>query len=234
VNPQMSDTYSHERAAEQMPWYVNGTLEASEAQALATHLEQCAPCRLDHQGQVRLFDAVRADGSLAFTAESSFRKLMTRIGDDADSRTLLGHPTPSPVIPVAPARPRLRSGTVQWLAAAGVLGAVCLGYGGWTLHTRGGAVAPYVTLTSADPSYRDSPRIRIVFRAGLSVEALGKLLQGADAHIIDGPSAANVYTLGFTGSDVTAVIAEQRATALRSNPDVLFAEPLTGESSASR
>ncbi len=225
MNPELSDTDVHERAAEQIPWYVNGTLAASEASALAAHLDGCTPCRRDYEGQVRLFEAVQADGSLAFCAEPSFQKLMARIGDGAHARTLLGDPVPAATVAAVPAPRRSRSGVTRWLAAAVVLEAACLGAGAWVWHGREAVPAPYATLTSAEPSYRDSPRIRIVFRSGLSVQGLGVLLRQVDAHIIDGPTAANVYTLGFTGAGVTTVIVEQRTATLRANADVLFAEP---------
>jgi hypothetical protein len=67
--------------------------------------------------------------------------------------------------------------------------------------------------------------VRIVFRPGLSLQGLGGLLHSTGAHIIDGPTASNVYTLGFTGADVTPRVVALRAAALRANADVLFAEP---------
>ena len=225
MNPQLSDTHAHERAAQQIPWYVNGTLEAAEAVALEAHLEECAQCRRDHEGQVRLFAAIQADGSLVFSAESSFQKLMARIGDGADTKTLLGSPVPAAAASAVSTRRRTRGGAARWLAAAVVLEAVCLGCGAWVWHARDTVPAPYATLTSPEPSYRDSPRIRIVFRSALSVQELGVLLHGVGAHIVDGPTAANVYTLGFVGAGVTPLIVEQRAAALRANSDVLFAEP---------
>jgi Putative zinc-finger len=225
VNPDLSDTHAHERAADQIPWYVNGTLEPSEASRLAAHLDECAPCRRDYEGQVRLFEAVQADGTLVFAAETSFQKLMARIGDAADAKSLLGSPAPVTAVSGVPTRRRARGGVTRWLAAAAVLEALFLGYGAWVWHARDTVPAPYVTLTSPEPSYRDSPRVRIVFRSGLSVQGLGVLLHGAGAHIVDGPTAANVYTLGFTGAGVTPLIVEQRAAALRANADVLFAEP---------
>lgn len=225
MNPQLSDTNTHARATEQIPWYVNGTLAPAEAAALAAHLEECAQCRRDYEGQVRLFEAIQADGSLVFSAESSFQKLMSRIGDGADTKTLLGSPVPAAAVAAVSTRRRARGGAVRWLAAAAVLEAVCLGSGAWVWHGRATVPAPYVTLTSPAPSYRDSPRIRIVFRSALSVQGLGVLLHGVGAHIVDGPTAANVYTLGFVGAGVTPLIVEQRAAALRANADVLFAEP---------
>jgi hypothetical protein len=119
------------------------------------------------------------------------------------------------------------SRAARWLAAAVVLEGLGLGYGAWVWHTDHLSTAPaYVTLTAPAPSYHDSARVRIVFRSTLSVQELGTILHQADAHIIDGPTDSNVYTLGFAGAGVTPGIAQQRIEALRANADVLFAEPL--------
>jgi anti-sigma factor ChrR (cupin superfamily) len=134
VNPDLPDTNAHQRAAEQIPWYVNGTLEAPEAARLAAHLEVCGQCRRDYEGQVRLFEAVQADGSVIFPAESSFQKLLGRIGADADAMALLGDAVPAAAACAAPTRRRTPGGATRWLAAAAVLEAVCLGYGAWVWH----------------------------------------------------------------------------------------------------
>ena len=219
-----------------IPWYVNGTLEAADAAKLGAHLDGCAQCRRDYQAQVRLFEAMQADTTLVFAAEPSFRKLMARIGSEEDAGTLLSE-RPAPVLPtagVAPARRRPPLGAARWLAAAVLLEGLGLGYGAWVWHGHNASPNPaYVTLTSPAPSFRDSPRIRVVFRSGLSVGGLGGILHDTGAHIIDGPTDANVYTLGFSGAEVTAGVVERRVAALRANADVLFAEPLeTGNGAA--
>ncbi len=226
MNP-LSDASDHELAAEQIPWYVNGTLEAAAASRLTAHLQECVQCRADCDAQTRLYQAMQADGTLVFAAEPSFQKLMGRIGDIAESKALLGTPTGAARLPRVPPRRHARAGVAQWLAAAMVLEAVGLGYGAWAWHAHTVATGPYVTLTSATPSYGTGPRIRIVFRAGLSVQGLGSLLRQAGAHIIDGPTAANVYTLGFADGGITPDLVERRAAELRANADVLFAEPQT-------
>jgi anti-sigma factor RsiW len=225
LNPELFDATAHQLAAEQIPWYVNGSLEAAAASRLAAHLEECTQCRGDYQAQVRLYEAMQADGTLVFAAEPSFQKLMGRIGDGADARALLGGPMPAAPPLRMPTKRRATFRVAQWLAAAVVVEALGLGYGAWAWHAHTVTAAPYVTLTSAEPSYHSSPRIRVVFRSGLSVQGLGSLLRQAGAHIIDGPTAANVYTLGFADAAITPGVVERRAAALRANDDVLFAEP---------
>lgn len=134
-----------------------------------------------------------------------------------------------------------RSGAaVRWLAAAAVIEAVGLGLGAWrwsahnagdasgyvlTLPTSRSESAPYRTLTTPSQSYTSGLRVRVVFRPRVSLDQLRKLLRGIDAHIIDGPTDANVYTLGFAQSVVSTTALDERIATLRADPDVLFAEP---------
>jgi hypothetical protein len=228
LNPQPEDVDPHESAAVLIPWYVNGTLAAPEATKLGAHLDLCAPCRCDYEAQLRLFEAMQPQSTLVFAAEPSFRKLMARIGTGEDAGELAsGRPAPAVSIPVASRTSRAPSRVARWLAAAVVLEGLGLGYGGWAWHANSLSTAPaYVTLTAPETSYRDGARVRIVFRSSLSVQELGAILHQAGAHIIDGPTDSNVYTLGFAGTGVTAGVAAGRIAALRANADVLFAEPL--------
>jgi hypothetical protein len=228
VNPEPPDIDPNTCPADEIPWYVNGTLTPTAAAKLGAHLSGCRLCRNEYEAQVRLFEAMQADMSLVFAAEPSFRKLMARLGAEEDagivaaSRPNLRTPKPAAS---ASARPLGRA--VRWLTAAVVLEGLVLGYGGWAWHAQDARPgSSYVTLSTPAASYGDSPRIRIVFRAGLSVRGLGLILHNAGAHIIDGPTDSNVYTLGFTGSDMTAGVVERRVAALRANADVLFAEPV--------
>jgi hypothetical protein len=232
LNPQPDDVDPHQSATGLIPWYVNGTLDGAEAAKLGAHLDVCAPCRSDYEAQLRLFEAMQPQSTLVFAAEPSFRKLMARIGSGEDAgelasaRAAAAAPVPVPV-PVASRTSRAPSRVARWLVAAVVVEGLGLGYGGWVLHTYTPNAAPaYVTLTAPQPSYHDSARVRIVFRSSLSVQELGTILHKADAHIIDGPTDSNVYTLGFAGATVTAGAAERQLAALRANADVLFAEPL--------
>ena len=235
MNHDLSEVDPHQWAMGLIPWYVNGTLASAEAAKLGAHLDGCGQCRHDYQAQVRLFEAMQSETTLVFAADPSFRKLMARIGSEEDAvRRPADRPVPAAALPSLPVARRPAGGATRWLAAAVLLEGLGLGYGAWAWHAHGvNADSAYVTLTSPAPSYRDSPRVRIVFRSGLSVGGLGAILHESGAHIIDGPTDANVYTLGFSGAVVTPGVVEQRIVALRANADVLFAEPLgTGTGAA--
>ena len=191
------------------------------------------PRRLITRRRSRLFDqkTMQADGTLVFAAEPSFQKLMGRIGDIAESRALLGAPMPAARAPGVPSPRRAKAGITQWLAAAMLLEAVGLGYGAWAWHAHTVATGPYVTLTSARHRPTASGRVRASGSCSAPDcrcrAARGLLLRQAGAHIIDGPTAANVYTLGFADGGITPDLVERRAAELRANADVLFAEPQT-------
>jgi hypothetical protein len=233
VNSESTDVEPNGCAADEIPWYVNGTLAPAAAAKLGAHLAQCRTCRDEYDSQRRLFEAMRADTSLVFAAEPSFRKLMARLGTQEDAGIVAaGRPEPDTRKPGGSrASARFSGHAVRWLTAAVVLEGLVLGYGGWAWHAHDALPgSSYVTLSTPAASYRDSPRVRIVFRAGLSVRGLGLILHNAGAHIIDGPTDSNVYTLGFTGTEMTSGVIERRVAALRANADVLFAEPLTSSS----
>ncbi len=122
---------------------------------------------------------MQPEATLVFAAEPSFRKLMARIGTGEDAGELASaRPVPAAPNPRPSSRARAPGRVARWLAAAVVLEGLGLGYGGWVWHASTLSTAPaYVTLTAAEPSYRDSARVRIVFRSTLSVQDLGKILQ---------------------------------------------------------
>lgn len=216
----------HARAELLIPWLANGSLPAQAEPAVRQHIEACPECRADYEEQLRVCDAMRADGPLVFAAESSYQKLLTRVQNPEAGRHF---PEEEPDLSLSRATLPFRQvpPVVRWLAAAVILQAFAIGVGAWIWH---GSViarnAAYTTLTSSSPSYDSGPRVRVLFRTSLSIGDLQSVLQGAGAHIVDGPADGNVYTLGFARPPHSRAALEQRAAVLRANPAVLFAEPV--------
>lgn len=221
----------HARAGLVIPWLVNGSLPEEVEPAVREHIASCPECRADFEEQLRVCQAMRADGPLLFAGEPSYQKLLARIqsaaiGDESHEGEL-----EEEVMDVPPVRAaqgfRRNSPVVRWLAAAVILQAFALGLGAWVWHSsavsRG---ADYATLTASAASYDSGPRLRVLFRPDLSIAALQGVLQAAGAHIIDGPADGNVYTLGFAGAADSRVALAKRIAALRTNPAILFAEPV--------
>ncbi|HEV7137107.1 MAG TPA: hypothetical protein VGN43_10775 [Steroidobacteraceae bacterium] len=216
----------HTRAELVIPWLANGSLPAEAEPELREHIATCPQCGRDYEEQLRVCQAMRADGPLVFAAESSYQKLLARLqnpGAEHEPRPQAAGRRPWLATPVLRQAPP----AVRWLAAAVILQAFAIGAGAWMWHSsdvvHGGA---YRTLTSASPSYDSGPRVRILFRTDLSIGSLQGVLQGAGAHIIDGPADGDVYTLGFNPAPASSAALERRIAALRANPAVLFAEPV--------
>ncbi|MGB6486866.1 MAG: hypothetical protein WBE91_08295 [Steroidobacteraceae bacterium] len=217
----------HARAALVIPWLANGSLPAEAEPLVRQHIDTCAECREDYEEQMRVCQAMRTEGPLVFAAESSYQKLLARIQNPEAGREL-----PSAASEFAPSEARYAvrhtPPVVRWLAAAVILQAFAIGVGAWMWHSSRANVSGnrYVTLTSTSPSYDSGPRVRVLFRTDLSIGALQTVLQGAGAHIIDGPADGNVYTLGFAPPPASPAALGKRIAALRANPAILFAEPI--------
>jgi hypothetical protein len=253
-----SESHEHERAAQLIPWLVNGTLPIEEATSLRGHLAGCARCRSDFEIEQRLYESIRSDGPLVFTGESSFEKLMARIESE---RELVTEQTPTAARPMnaisaegppeafasearmplrhsrrrgstpAARRPRRASAGVRWLQAAVLVQAVALALGAFLWYRAERApVAGYVTLSEPPVRYGEGARVRAVFSADLTLDGLQKLLRATGAHIVDGPSDARVYTLGFAEPSPSAAQLAARLATLRADPHVLFAEVATESS----
>src|SRR5512146_2999835 len=125
----------HARAELVIPWLIDGSLPAEAEPAVREHIATCDECREDYEEQLRVCQAMRADGPLVFAAESSYQKLLARIqstetGDDASDEE------PVELRPAQAPHPfRQTSPVVRWLAAAVILQAFALGIGAWTWHS---------------------------------------------------------------------------------------------------
>lgn len=222
----------HARAELVIPWLVNGSLPAEAEPAVRQHIETCPGCREDYEEQLRVYQTMRADGPLVFAAESSYQKLLARIQNPESDRNLESDGDADRTVtafrPSKAVQPfRHTPPIVRWLAAAVILQAFAIGLGAWAWHssdTAGGH--PYMTLTSASAPYDSGPRARVVFKRDMSVGELQILLQGVGAHVIDGPSDGDAYTLGFEQAPESRAMLEKRIAALRANEGVLFAEPV--------
>jgi hypothetical protein len=199
----------HEDMWEHIAWLVNGRLSGEAAAALRAHLAHCEECAREYAEQLRIFEAMQPDDSIAFASEASFQKLATRL--DAASK-------------VERTTSKLRS-----YAAAGVLAALGLAaWGAWSVHRApASSTAAYRTLTSTTLVGGAGAQVRVVFTPNLTLNELARLLHSVDANITDGPTEAGVYTLGFGPSVNSSAQVAQRLALLRANDNVRFAEPVT-------
>lgn len=216
----MNDAACSSDAARLLPWFVTGRLDADDAARVEHHLRTCESCRAEVEHDRALHALLTGDDRpAALSPTAGFQALMTRI---SETERAMPEATPPPSEAPPPTRRASR-----WLAAVVVVQALALALLGTALWRDTEAPAPYRTLTQGASSAATA-HLRVVFAAETTAGELGTLLAAIDARIVDGPSPAGAYALALADADDQA-LASSLAT-LRSNPRVLFAEPLRVES----
>jgi anti-sigma factor RsiW len=197
----------HQRVAELIPWYVNGSLEPGERELAARHLAECAACRAEVEREQRLAAACREVEPPAPALHG------------AQVERLLARLPPSRWADL----PRWARRLLAAQAAALVLlvaGAAAL----W----RQRAEPVFRTLSApvaAQPAAAGAARLRVVFAETATEAEIRRLLGGVRGELVGGPSPLGVYTVALPsdGEPIAVVLAH-----LRAQPQVRFAEPVTG------
>ena len=244
----------HDTAVELLPWYLNGTLEGPELEAVEHHLRACPECAAELEEQGHLAHLLRTSDELAFSAARGLDRLRDRLGDEDEA----SDPRVGPQGTFAGWRRSFGDlgKAARWALAAqaaaivllvGALLAPGAGDGG----AAGGASdasarADFRTLTEAPAAVPgEGPRLRVVFDDAAREGDVRRLLQAIGAGIVAGPSAFGVYTVqvgtgeiggGEVGSDEVGgsavgrdeadADAETALETLRSSELVVFVEPL--------
>ena len=189
---------SHDAAWELLPWYVNGTLKASERALVDQHLSSCLLCHRELDEQQRLDKLVRESETVRISPRPSFDTLMRRIDSSApgDSGRSFGY----------------RGQILSWLPVAAALSAI-----GVVLVVLFSAnpnrSGDFRTLSSETPILQsDAAALQLVFAEHATEEEIRKLLAGIGGRIVDGPSGAGVYTIELLEGAVPPETLEQLRT----------------------
>lgn len=191
----------HAACLERLPAFVRGSLPPAETAAVIAHAIACTACRAElvfarrlrshfaqeHAQIAPLLDATRE--------QADFDRLWARITKD------------EPTLAIRELRGRMRPAMFA-LAAT-----VMFGVGYVWLH---GAVAPDYRTLAQTPAHACG-QLRVQFAPQTQPADRARLVDSAGARIVDGPSAAGVYTLGTSD-------AEQSLRDLRAHPEVQLAE----------
>lgn len=202
----MTARMTHAEASSLLPWYVNGTLEPSEHDAVRAHLADCAECR----AECALLHEVQ-NATVAAASDAA--------------------PDPSPLRPHRPlplARWRrtwwLTPRPVRWAMAAQAV-ALC-GLVVWGALGPSPGAPVYATLDEpvAASSAEVRPRLKLIFADDVRAARLRDLLLAQGLRLVDGPSPLGVYTVELEAAAVDGVDAV--AQNLRGRPEIRLADPL--------
>ena len=83
----MSARPEHDRIAELLPWFVNGTLDEAERAVVERHVRECLPCRMSLQDERRMARLIQAQPLGPLSASANFGRLTQRIDREAAPAT---------------------------------------------------------------------------------------------------------------------------------------------------
>jgi anti-sigma factor RsiW len=192
----------HARTQGLLPWYVNGTLDAAEREAVDAHLAQCEECTGDVRREQALATQIAELGIDTDHGWDKMRERMTRLPPRAS----------------APVRFLRRPVSFGWvvgaqLAAAALILAVLL-------PNRQDSAAPTYHVLGAAPTTK-SGNVIVQFAPEVTTRQVQAALAGVDARIVDGPTVTGAYVLHVTEAGRPAAL-----TRLRGTPGMVLAEPI--------
>lgn len=227
-----------------IPWYVNGTLGASQRSILERHLEECAVCRADLSLEREVHASMAVVPSIEYIPAASLKRLSARLDDAMDRPGRIGAsagvdgPGHADGLDDIGASGDIDVQTThrgiwarRWSGAIAASVAIVVVALGLVVGDRGDSndrmgSASYHTVTNARPTVRGEV-IRAVFAPGITLVDLQSLLDEAQLRIVDGPTEAGVYSLASTTSRPVKASLQ----VLRQHPAVRFAESMQRDSS---
>ena len=222
---------SHQRVWELLPWYVNGSLAQPERERVEAHLAACRRCEEEVRACRRTAAEIAGAGEVAPSPHPiQFQRVLARIEESEreERRHGGGWRILSPFRALVQATPRpLRGALVAQAAVIFLL----VGFLAWdTLRlippASGSSPAIYRTLSAPAPAPVPTFRLRVMFSPQATEREIRGLLLGIRGEITAGPSPLGLYTVEVpaAGDPAAGVLAR-----LRSEPQVTFAEPVSGE-----
>ena len=207
------DAAAHKVADALLPWLVNETLEGDELAFVRRHLDECPDCRQEVEWLRELHAACIAGAAMP-GASAAFRNLRRELEAPREGRDSI-------------ARLRRSPGRTarwwQWALAAEF--AVIIVLGGLLLTSTEGPDL-YRTLGAADAGKPATGSLVVVFDPATSQAEVQRILRGAGARIVDGPTQANAYVL-----EVPVGQTDRAAQTIKAERAALLIEPLGSQGS---
>ncbi len=195
----------HERTEQLLPWYAKGTLNEADTALVELHLAECAECCEELMSERALAGAI---GGLPLESAQGWDAVAKRLGQ---------HPQrASRREPGAWFSQRVSAGRAMGgaMAAASVAAVLAI-----SLTQRAPADQTYTALGS--PRGETAGNAVVMFAPDTSERQLRELLTGANARVVDGPTAAGGYVLQLAASNRDAALGT-----LRRSTKVVMAEPI--------
>ncbi|WP_193371526.1 hypothetical protein [Pelagibius marinus] len=189
-----------------LPWYVNGTLEAGERQAVEAYLEESAHARDEVELLRQLRQQVKEQAFENSPGELGLQRLKREIKQDAEQQKGSADRMTGKVLTVASFwRPLAVAACLAIVVQAGVM----VGMNTGMIPTGGD-----VTIARKAPAV-----MQVTFAPDATEQDIREVLQSAGASIADGPTALGIYNLRLVDPNATTV--EEALAALRANDTVV-------------
>jgi hypothetical protein len=198
------DSSEHRLAQELLPWFVNGTLSATEAAPVAAHLAECSRCQADASAlaAVRALPIDADSGASVERGWATLRGRLDALPTEAGRRAR---------------RPWWKLSLQLALAAQAVVMLVLVG----ALIATTPRTEPYRALGGA-PEAAEANALA-VFRADATEQQMREALRASGARIVGGPTVSDAYLLRMVDLQPAALAR------LRAQPGVARVESLQGE-----
>ena len=225
----------HEAVWLLLPWLATGRLSTAEREMAEEHIRHCSACEQEFAAQHLLGNTLTEPDRVTYAPGPSFRKLMDRI--DADEGKVPARPAPraaniSSLVDrlghVSLWRPPGLAWAASFLLVLGITGLIVQNYHRPQQVFRTVTDAPVVT-----PNV-----LHIALDRSIPIGEVEELLRSGGARIVEGPGNTGVLGVMPVGVDgrTPAATANRQLRALsarlRTDPRVLWVQPLADEGSA--
>ena len=219
-------SYHHDELVNLIPWYVKDKLTPNERTAVEQHLADCESCRQEVSDCQALIDSLPKPQESWQPSAAHFAGILASL-DKLEANEELEKSTQIVSKPGFFQRIRqIFSQTprqVRWTLMAETLAFAALAaFLVLPGHISTNQIGTYETLSTVEsPAMIKGRSIRLVFAEDMTTRELSDLLRNAKAQIRQGPSEVGSFTV-----EVEFKEEKQSLSVLRSNPKVLFAQPV--------
>lgn len=205
-------TDAHHEAQELLPWFVLGTLNAEETALVQEHVRTCSQCQTEVEQQRKLQAVPPAPPHLDFEPDvnRAFARLKPQLAALQQEKN-----APRLEDRLENLRQVARQWWMPWVIAAQTAALACLCI---VLMQKQPGPVQYVALGA---HIDDKSNVVVMFKPQTTEAELRRILQGADARVVDGPTVTGAYLLHVGDAERTNALAN-----LRHDPAVAMAESL--------